>query len=168
MSLTGRLSTMIRERRLGFKVTETMQGTHTFESGRGPSGTHPMSFTGRWGSPRLIGEWLNPFSERFMTGAMAGEVTVGGLCTDVPFEGSIQLRYFREARILYRFGFSHESVPYRFRGEKRNLRPWNLHRTHTTLHGRLVRVDTDTLISRSVLRFHWSTLPAMVGSFRLA
>lgn len=168
MGLAGRLSTLIRERRLGFRVTETMRGTHTFEPDRGPSGTHPISFTGRWGSPHLFGEWLNPFSERYMTGEMTGRVTVGGLCEEVPFEGSLQLRYFRGARIVYRFEFHHGSVPYRFRGEKRNLRPWNLHRTHRTLHGRLTREDTDTLVSRSVLRFRWSDLPAMLGSFRLA
>ncbi len=168
VSFVGRLSTLIRERRVGFRMTETMRGTHRFEPGWGPPGTHPMSFAARWGSRHLFSEWLNPFSERYMTGRMSGTVTIGELCDGVTFEGSIRLRYFREAKIIYRFQFHHEGLTHRFSGEKRNLRPWNLLRTHTTLHGRLTREDAEGPISRSTLHFRWSSLPAMLGSFRFA
>jgi len=163
------LSTLVRERRVGFRVTETMRGTHTFEPGQGPPGEHPNSFTARWGSPHLFTRWLNPFSEHYMTGDMRGTVTVGGLCEEAELRGSIELRYLRGARIVYRFRFRRGDDTYRFYGEKNRLRPWNLHRTHRTLHGRLHRDGgQDTLVSRSVLYFRWSELPSMLGSFRLA
>ena len=44
-------------------------------------------------------------------------------------------------------------ITLRFVGEKREIRPWNLHRTHTTCYAEVRELASDALISRAVVRF---------------
>lgn len=151
---------------LGFKIREEMTGRHHFTEISKMDGTHPMSFTAEWG-PKSITKWMNPSDEDFLSHPMVGTVSVGGLCLDQEFAGEMQLRYFEDASIRYEFDFEVDDTDYRYVGEKTNIRPWNLHRTHTTLKGEIVEVDSRTVISRSTLFFRLSSLPAMLFSFRL-
>ena len=151
---------------MGFRIRETMSGTHHFEDGAGPDGEHPFVFRLRWG-PDRIGDWLNPLGERFLWQEVEGEVLVGGLCDWTPCRGTLSLEY-GHARIRYAFDFSLADRVYRFEGEKRNLRPWNLARTHTTCYGRLSELDSGREISTSVTRFRFRDLPSFLGSLRWA
>lgn len=151
---------------LGFKIEEEMTGKHHFTEMSDLDGTHPMSFTAEWG-PRSLSEWLNPSEDEFLTHPMVGTVSVGGLCLDEEFAGDMQLRYFEDASIRYEFDFDVDGTQYHYVGEKTDIRPWNLHRTHTTLRGEIIEVDSWTIISRSTLYFKLSSLPAMLLSFRL-
>lgn len=166
----GRLRALVRmarEGRVGFAADEVMEGTHRFEPGEGPPGDHPIRFEVTWGHPHLSA-WLDPLSGEFMTSRMEGRITVGGLCDDTPCAGTLELRYFREARLRYTLSFEVDGHPYRFTGEKINIKPWNLPVSHTTCFGHVVRADTGRLVSTGDLYFRWHTLPAFVLSFRLA
>lgn len=165
--MTGvrRLSKKILSGSVGFSVEETMSGHHRFVDGKGPPGQHPMEFNVRWGPSSII-SWINPFGDKFLRHPLSGTVTVGGLCEDEPVRGYMELRYLTEQKIRYAFNFNVDEVPYRFYGEKRNLRPYNLHRTHTTLYGSLTNLDADEVLSESTLFFYLSTLPSMLTSFR--
>lgn len=151
---------------LGFKICEEMSGTHRFTEESEMDGTHPMMFEAEWG-PASIGQWLNPSGEEFLRHPMTGIVSVGGLCLDEEFSGNMALKYFQDASIRYEFSFVVNGTTYRYVGEKTNLRPWNLHRTHTTLNGTLTEEDSRTVISESTLHFKLNSLPSMLGSFRL-
>ncbi|MBI2891002.1 MAG: hypothetical protein HYY13_09495 [Nitrospirae bacterium] len=152
------------DRHLGFLVDEEMVGEHEFEPGLGPPGKHPMSFTATWGAKDLR-TYLNPLKGAYLVGDLEGNVTVGGLCRNAPCKGSIELSYL-SGKLIYRFDFRARGKAYHFLGEKRNIRPWNLHVSHTTLYGDLTDAS-GRLVSRSVTRFHLRALPAMVLSFRL-
>lgn len=167
MEQFGRLVSMLRERRLGFQIDETMQGTHQFTPGEGPPGEHAFWFRATWGTEHL-GEYLNPRSQSFLAGFLTGTVHVGGLCEKAACSGRLVLRYFQEASIEYTFAF-HDPAGRRltYRGEKVNIRPWNLHRSHTTCIGSITDPSTGQEISRSVVRFNLWSLPAFLGSFRL-
>jgi hypothetical protein len=161
------LKTMIREHRVGFQLDEVMSGTHEFEPNRGPRGTFPFEFRVNWG-PRNVLEWGNPWHHEFLCQPLSGRVTMGGLCDDVPCEGSLKLRYFTKRTIRYRFDFAVENARYRYLGEKVNILPWNLPTSHTTCFGTVVDLATGVLISRSVTHFRLKTTFDFVTSFRLA
>jgi len=136
-STTGRwygFAKMIKEKRLGFVMDETMTGEHEFENGHGPAGNKFMEFTATWGTKHLT-KWLNVFSPDFWKSDLSGVVTIEGLCKDAPIHGSLTLMYFSKAKIRYEFEFEVEGKKYAFVGEKLNIRPWNLHKSHTTCYG---------------------------------
>lgn len=156
----------ISEGGLGFEMKEVMSGTHRFEKGCGPEGEFPFEFNVVWGTDNLI-EWINPKSDRFLINNLKGFVTIGGLCEMAEVRGRLELRYFTEYKIRYIFEFSANGKTYVFTGEKVNIKPWNLPVSHTTCFGTVVEKDTNKLISRSVVFFKYSTIPAFLLSFRL-
>ena len=199
---------MLRERRVGFMLDEVMTGTHHFVNKSGPAGEHPMSFRVTWGT-RHLASYINPFNPGFMSNWLEGTVTVGGLVTDAPCRGTLDLAYFTEAKIRYTFDFLHpggdpfegdpryilkrnlkraadmgytfyvgpeleyfyfrddQGTPYRYIGEKVNLRPWNLHKTHTTCYGTIVNLKNNKEVSKSIVYFKFETTPEFMASFRL-
>lgn len=171
MKLVKSLMTMLMEMAanpVGFAMDETMSGTHRFvEAGR-PAGDLPMSFTMNWGTQDLR-TFLDPRSkETFCTADAKGHVTIAGLVEDADCAGTLELRYFPEARIRYKFSFKGKrGKKFHYIGEKINLRPWNLHRTHTTCYGTLYATTTGEEVSTSITYFRLSTLPAFLMSFRL-
>jgi len=163
----GLLKRMLAERRLGFMMDEVMTGTHHFVDGAGPAGEHPLQFRVTWGT-RHLGAYLNPFGHNFMSNYLEGRVSVGGLVENAPCRGTLDLKYFTGAKIRYEFDFKDsEGVPYRYVGEKVNLRPWNLHRTHTTCYGTITNLDTGKDISKSIVYFKLDTALDFVKSMRL-
>ncbi|MCC6748666.1 MAG: hypothetical protein IT371_13480 [Deltaproteobacteria bacterium] len=169
-----------RPRRLGFHVSERMTGTHRTLRELEPlepvspslgrpirvGSELPFSFEVRWGHPDLV-HYLNPLKGDFTKALLEGTVTAGGLCTAAPLRGTLDFRYVSEALIRYAFEFEAHGRRFRYVGEKRDLRPWNLHRTHTTCHGTIADVATGQVISDSVVYFDLKELPSLVGSFRL-
>ncbi len=163
---TGALKKMLRERRIGFAMDEVMSGTHRFVEGAGPAGERPMSFRVTWGTRRLW-PYLNPRDANFMSNFLEGTVTVDGLVEDAPCRGRLDLLYFSDAKIRYTFDFKDAAGrPYRYIGEKVNIRPWNLHRTHATCYGTITDLESGKDISKSVLYFRWNTLPSFLASLR--
>lgn len=161
------LREMLSERRVGFLVDEVMNGTHHFEEGAGPGGELLMEFRVTWGNKHL-GRFLNPFGDEFFINSLKGKVTVGGLVEDADCEGRLELKYIPDAKIRYIFDFRGPRMKrYHFVGEKRDIRPWNLHRTHTTLYGTLAEVKTGRVISKSILYFRLNTMPVFLKSMRL-
>ncbi len=157
----------LKEKEIGFSITETMRGTHEFETGCGPSGSLPFEFTVEWGTEDLT-DWLSPKSGRFMVNNLAGTVRVDGLCDEASCSGTLELRYFGEHKIRYQFDFNSDGRDYRFVGEKVNIRPWNLATSHTTCFGVITELDGGRLISRSVSHFEFSSTPAFLSSLRLS
>ena len=105
----------------------------------------------------------------FLSNFLEGTVTVGGLVEEARCHGTLDLRYFQEAKIRYTFDFKDEKgTPYRYIGEKVNIRPWNLHRTHTTCYGTITNLNSEREISKSILYFRLNTVPAFLSSIRLA
>ena len=127
---------MIAEGRVGFRIDEAMIGEHEFEPKFGSPEKRPMEFRVTWG-PRHIFQWANPAHHRFMVSELEGMVTIDGLCHHTPCTGSLELRYLKDHAIRYTFGFKQGSQSYKYIGEKiRNIRLWNLPRSHTTCFGR--------------------------------
>jgi hypothetical protein len=143
-----------------------MTGTHEFEPGFGEPGQKFMEYSGSWG-PKHLGEWINPLGGKFMYNDLAGKVTIEGLCENAPMVGSLELLYFTEAKIRYTFSFEVNGTEYLYIGEKVDIRPWNLHRTHTTCYGTLSEKETGRLVSRSVVYFRFRTAPKFALSLRL-
>jgi NAD(P)-dependent dehydrogenase (short-subunit alcohol dehydrogenase family) len=156
----------VQTRRRGFLMKEVMTGWHEFERGFGPEGKRPMEFRVTWG-PEDTGAFLDSRDTAYMKSGLTGAVTIDGLCDDAPCAGSLELRYFTDAKIVYRFEFEAAGKRYRFRGEKRHIRPWNLPVSHTTCYGELTEAENSRLVSRSVTRFRLRTIPAFLASFRL-
>lgn len=154
------------EKNIGFEMREVMSGTHRFENGFGPNGEFPLEFNVVWGTDNLR-EWLNPKSERFLVNDLSGYVTVGGLCHNVPVEGRLELKYFTEFKIRYVFEFEVNGIVYLYKGEKVNIKPWNLPISHTTCFGTIIEKESGKLVSRSVVFFRYSTIPSFLLSFRL-
>ena len=166
MSRIADFSEMVAEKRLGFMMDEVMTGTHQFEPGFGEPGEKFMEYRVTWG-PRHVSEFANPIGGKFMYNDLRGTVTIEGLCEDAPCEGSLELLYFTEGKIRYTFVFEIDGTEYLFIGEKIDLRPWNLHRTHTTCYGTLTERETGRLVSKSITYFRLRTAPAFVASVRL-
>ena len=149
---------------MGFRIRETMSGTHEFSDGAGPAGEHAFAFRLRWGPDRLT-DWLNPFGERYLWQEAEGNVQVGGLCDWTPCKGTLSLEY-GQARVRYAFDFEVDAQTYRFSGEKLNLRPWNLPTSHTTCFGTVTELSSGKPVSTSVTRFSLWDLPSFLGSLR--
>jgi len=163
------LVAMLGQGRVGFRLRETMKGTHTFlrdfPPGKVSAGTElPFAFDVSWGHDRLT-SYLRPGGE-FMRATMKGTVTAGGLCLEAPLSGTLELRYLQDATIRYVFEFEAHGQVMTYQGEKRDIRPWNLHRTHTTCYGRVTQRDVGPL-SESVVHFDLGRLPGLLASFRL-
>lgn len=167
MGRVDALQAMIGEGRIGFIIDEVMEGSHHLVGPHGGSGEQPFVFRVCWGARDLF-KFANPMDAEFLTAFLHGTVTAGGLCQDAPCEGSLELAYFTEAKIRYTFDFEVDGTRYRFVGEKRDLRPWNLHRTHTTCYGTVTDLGSGELISESVTHFRISSAPSFLASFRLA
>jgi hypothetical protein len=158
----------VRTGQLGFRMDELMSGTHKFVDGAGPEGEHPFSFTITWGADDMA-RFLNPLGDGFMSNELEGVITVGGLTDDAPCQGTLELRYFQEGKIRYTIDFEGpDGKAYRYVGEKRDIRPWNLHRTHTTCYGTVTEVESGRVISDSVVYFDLKLLPTFAASIRLA
>lgn len=164
------LIAMLAERRIGFKIDEQMKGTHRylrdFAPGKVAAGQElPLSFEATWGNPRLE-RFLNPWSEDFCFNVMEGRVSAGGLGLDLPMKGSLELRYHRDASIRYHFEFEAHGRRMRYEGAKTEIRPWNLHRTHTICRGTIEELDGGGVLSDSVVRFDLRALPDLLLSLR--
>jgi hypothetical protein len=164
------LQRMITERRLGFRMSETMKGTHTFcrdwsAGGVQAGATLPLEFTVTWGADHLE-QFLNPLHEQFMQTALQGAVHAGGLGDGMALEGTLWLGYLERAAIRYEFQFTAHGRTWRYVGEKREIRPWNLHRTHTTCYGTVTEVESNLRLSDSIVYFDLKTLPAFLASWR--
>lgn len=156
----------LREGGVGFQMDETMAGEHEFAPGMGPPGKRRLEFRVTWG-PRNLWRWLTPGGDDFLRQSLAGTVTVEGLCEAAPCAGTLELRYFGEHKIRYSFDFEAGGRRLRYLGEKVDIRPWNLHVSHTTCFGSITEADTGTLVSTSVVRFPLSSLPRFLASLRL-
>lgn len=153
-------------RKTGFQLHEQMRGTHEFVARCGPPGEWPFSFELDWGCESLA-RFLNPLErDAFMTASCEGVMRVGGFVEEAPCSGWLELRTLTEATIRYRLTFRAGEHAYAYIGEKLGLRPWNLHRTHTTCYGVLYEIESGREISRSLARFGLETLPAFLMSFR--
>jgi hypothetical protein len=167
MGRVGDFTSMLAERRCGFHMDEVMTGTHQFEPEFGPPGEKFMEFRATWG-PKHLTEFANPFGGKFMYTDLCGYVDIEGLCANVPMSGSLELLYFTEQKLRYTFEFEVDGKEYLFVGEKRDLRPWNLHRTHATLYGTLTEKLSGRVVSRSITYFRFKTAPKFMLSFRFA
>ena len=162
---------MLAERRVGFRINEEMKGTHRFlrdyPPGRVAAGAElPFSFSVTWGH-RELGRYLRPGSREFLCASMDGLVTAGGLCLEAPLHGTLELRYFRDATIHYAFEFEAQGRRMRYDGEKRGIRPWNLHRSHTTCFGTVTEAATAEPLSDAVVHFDLGRLLPFVTGLRL-
>jgi len=167
MSKKEELMAMLNEKRFGFKVDEIMTGTHHFVGGSGPAGELPMEFRVTWGNKHFT-KFINPSGNEFMVSDLEGVVDIGGLCENAPVKGKLELRYFQEGKIRYTFDFEVGGKKYNYVGEKRDIRPWNLHRTHTTCYGTLTEADTGKVVSESITYFKLNTAIPFVLSMRPA
>ncbi len=166
MGRLGESLQRLREGGVGFQMDERMAGEHEFAFGQGPAGKHKLEFQVTWG-PKNVARWLTPGSQEFLTQPLSGTITVEGLCAAAPCTGTLELRYFGDHLIRYTFDFEAGGRKLRYVGEKRDIRPWNLHVTHTTCYGRITEVETGALVSTSVTRFRLSALPRFLLSLRL-
>jgi len=150
----------------GFQIHEIMSGEHEFVDGSGPAGKHKFEFKADWGPKNLV-DFMNPGQEKFLLSELAGTVTIGGLCEDMPVAGTLQLRYFNDQKIRYTFDFEVNGIPYQYVGEKQQIYPWNLQYSHTTCFGEVKNMKTGKVISKSVTHFDMSDLPEFLGTFKL-
>ena len=149
-----------------FKMDELMSGEHEFIGGAGPEGKRPFYFEATWG-PKSFVEFLNPTGNEFMLNNLEGTVTIDGMGKDIPCSGSLQMKYFDEYKIVYNFDFTHDKKEYHYIGEKVDIKPWNLHLSHTTCFGEVKEKASGKVISKSITHFHWHTLPDFLKSFRI-
>ena len=160
------LSKLIGESRMGFRMHEVMTGTHEFVGKAGPKGEFPFSFELDWGTENLL-DFMNPLSSQSYTAQAKGVVRMGGAIDEAPCEGTLELCYFTEAKIRYRFTFSIDGKEHEYIGEKVGIRPWNLHRTHMTCYGVVYDIEDGREISRSITYFKLQALPGFLASFRI-
>lgn len=147
-------------------MDEIMTGTHRFMDGKGPEGEHPMEYRVTWGHENVT-KWINPLGGEFLVNTLSGKVDVGGLVVDADCEGTLELRYLQDQLIRYTFTFKDDNgKAYQYIGEKRELRPWNLHRTHTICYGQITELATGEVVSEGIVYFRMSTIPQFLLSFR--
>jgi len=147
----------------GFKMKETMTGTHRFLPDGGLALF--MEFNVEWG-PENIFKWANPLSSYFLSQKLKGNITIEGLCHEQECWGVLKLEYWK-ARLEYNIFFSINGILYEYVGVKEGMRPWNLHKTHTTCYGILKDQYTGENVSESITHFDLKDIPKMIGSFRL-
>lgn len=127
----------------GFGFAETMSGTWTkADDGR----ERPFRFT--------VDVRSGPLGRfrRQQTAEMAGTVDAGGLATQRPLHGTMELRPFLGRLIRYEFTFTgDDGQPYRFRGQK-DIRWLDPLRTWTELPGEVTDGD-GRVIGRAMTRF---------------
>jgi hypothetical protein len=155
----------------GFHIEEQMRGSHRFLRDFPPSGVSagtelPLEFQARWGAARVAG-YLNPLSKEFFRADLEGRITAGGLCVEAPLQGTLELRYLTDATIRYHLEFSAHAHRFVYDGEKRGIRPWNLHRSHTTCYGTIRELESGEVLSESVVTFDLRDLPRFLASLRL-
>jgi len=152
---------------IGFTMDETMTGTHAFSDGSYEGRQLPLSFFLTWGSSNLT-EFLNPFSPGFFTSTANGFITVGGLADKADCTGKLELMYFSKRKIRYELDFTGDnSKAYKYVGEKLNLWPWNLHKTHFTCYGTITDIEAGKIISSSIVYFPYRQLIDFLMSARL-
>jgi len=151
---------------LGFRMDEEMSGWHEFLPGEGPVGRLPFSFQVRWGVRHLHEALQWDEGRPHLLVPLEGVVRAGGLCTEASCQGTLDLRYLVDRRLVYSFTFSCGDRTFHFLGQKVNVLPHNLPVSHTTCFGTLVDAGTGRLVSRGVTRFRLRTLPAFLASFR--
>ena len=144
-------------------IKETMKGTHEFSD---EPGEYEFEFNVTWGLDD-IKSLAKDLKDRVLRFYLDGTITVGGLCEDVPCEGTLELRYFKDGKIKYDFAFEHDGIFYSYIGEKVNIRPWNLLFSHTTCFGTITEIMSGRLISRSVTHFEAKSVPGFISSFRI-
>lgn len=155
---------------LGFKLDELMTGTHHFIDGTNDhgekSGERPLLFHITWGNGNLL-QFLNPFSRQFLFNEARGVITVEGLVKKADCTGTLRLLYFTQRKIRYELDFKDDDGrSYRYVGEKRNLWPWNLHKTHVICYGTITDLTSNAVISESVVYFPYRETLAFILSFR--
>lgn len=151
---------------LGFKIDESMRGSHHFVAADGEHHDRPLCFSLTWGN-RNIFRWLNPFSGQFLFNEARGMITVDGLARKADCTGSLHLLYFTQRKIRYVLNFKgDDGRSYRYVGEKINLWPWNLHKTHVTCYGTITDQEADRKISESVVYFPYRQIIPFMLSFR--
>jgi len=165
----------VRDGRIGFKAEEVMTGTHHFMKGIQPGKERPLEFSGNWGSDNLAAFIKNILTAKPAVAWLIGEVSVGGLCKRAPMHGKLELNYLGQGKIRYTFNFTCNKKYYLYVGEKRNIKLWNLPKSHTTCYGKLYEVHAGglgnpelELVSESITYFRLCTAPAFLLSFRLA
>ena len=147
----------------GFKIDEIMVGTHRFIS---RDEDLPMHFNITWGHKNLQ-DYLNPFSSEFLCAEAKGIITVDGLVHKADCKGLLKLLYFTESKIRYELEFADEhGREYCYVGEKINIRPWNLHKSHITCYGTITDCVTGQEISKSIIHFPLRELLTFIRSFR--
>jgi hypothetical protein len=150
---------------IGIKIDEIMIGTHRFANGDVTE--RPLIFSLTWGNNNLL-NFLNPFSPEFLVSEAKGMITVGGLVNKADCSGSLKLLYFNGRKIRYELEFKDDNGrKYRYVGEKVNIWPWNLHKTHVTCYGTIREIATGMEISRSVIYFPLREMVPFVLSARL-
>lgn len=150
---------------IGIKIDEIMVGTHTFVEGAADE--HPLTFTLTWGHRDLL-KFLNPLSGEFLCSEARGFITVGGLVNKADCTGTLKLMYFTERKIRYTLDFQDDAGrAYRYVGEKVNIWPWNLHKSHVTCYGTITETATGKEISRSVVYFPLREMLPFILSTRL-
>ena len=150
---------------IGMKVDEIMVGTHYFANG--DVRRRPLIFSLTWGNKSLL-RFLNPLSPEFLSSEAKGMITVDGLVNKADCSGTLKLMYFQGRKIRYELEFQDDGGRrYRYVGEKVNIWPWNLHKTHVTCYGTIKEIATDMEISRSVVHFPLRELVPFALSARL-
>lgn len=157
---------MIEEKRVGFKMDEVMEGTHRLKDGPLARVALPMSFRASWGSKNLGKFLFDFFRGRPAACELSGTANIEGLCQNAEVKGKLEFRYLVDATLRYEFEFYADGKPHLFVGDKENIRPWNLRRTHTTCHGIILDQSTHMIISISVVYFDPRTLPRFLASLR--
>ena len=148
----------------GFKVDEVMVGTHRIV---GQDHDRPMHFAITWGAASIL-DYLNPFSAGFLLAEARGVITADGIVRRADCAGTLRLLYFTGGKIRYELDSTDlEGRAYRYVGEKVNIRPWNLHKSHTTCYGTITELASGEVVSESVVYFPLRELAAFLASVRL-
>ena len=153
--------------RLRLRFDETMSGTHVPVSGPQAGTALPFSFhidcegTG-------LDRYLNFFDSDFLCHKIQGTVHASGLASAAALEGDLALRYLREQKIYYSFLFdSDDGRRLSFSGEKRDIYPWNIWKSHFELFGAIREVETGDTLSTVEARFAYADLTRYMQSFRV-
>lgn len=152
---------------IGFKINEMMTGSHTFANGSFKGEEMPLKFSLTWGNKSLL-KFLNPASKEFLESNASGFITVGGLADNASCAGLLKLMYFTKRKIRYELDFNgDDGRAYKYVGEKINIWPWNIHRTHFTCYGTITDVETGKIISSSVVYFPFKEIAGFILSARI-
>ena len=149
-------------------MEEVMTGTHKIV---GQHEERFMEFRIKWGSNNIL-ECFNPLHENFLLQELYGDIIIDGICGATPCYGTLHLNY-PKGYLEYQIFFNYLGKDYFYKGTKKNLRPWNLHKTHTTCYGTLYRKNHQgsrflwDIVSDSVVYFRLNTLLTFLKSFRL-